>query len=313
MQSVLVRMRSGTDAGWMNPNTISFKGQVGLITGASGGLGLAYARLLASMGAHVVLHDVGAATDGNGQDPVAVAAAVEWLSANGLQAQGEHQPIDTRDACHALVERIVREHGRLDFLIHNAGWVEYQPIEALDEQHLDHMLAIAAKAPLWLAQAAWPVMRAAGGGRIVVTTSDRALYPQYVQQGLSSYAMGKSAAVGLVNVLAAEGAAHNIVVNAVSPVAKTRMWGITGEPDELHPEAVASGVAYLASRQCTEGGWILRASNGQFRATRLQETGGVSYPRDLCAVQADSPQAVHDAWSRIAVPSISEPGSRAAC
>lgn len=297
----------------MNSNTISFKGQVGLITGAAGGLGLAYARLLASMGAHVVLHDVGAATDGSGHDPAAVAAAVEWLAASGLQAQGEYQPIDTRYGCHALVDRIVREHGRLDFVIHNAGWVEYQSIEALEEQRLDHMLAIAAKAPLWLAQAAWPVMRAAGGGRIVITTSDRALYPQYVQQGLASYAMGKSAALGLVNVLAAEGAAHDIVVNAMSPVAKTRMWGISGEPDELHPQAVAAGVAYLASRQCIEGGWILRASNGQFRATRLQEIDGVSYPRDLCAVQADSPQAVHDAWSRISVPSVSLPGVQAAC
>ncbi len=297
----------------MNSDIISFKGQVGLITGAAGGLGLAYARLLAGMGAHVVLHDVGATTDGRGHDPVPVAAAVEWLGMKGLQAQGEHEPIDTRDACHALVNRIVSEHGRLDFVIHNAGWVEYQSIESLDEQRLDQMLAIAAKAPLWLAQAAWPVMRAAGGGRIVVTTSDRALYPQYVQQGLAAYAMGKSAAVGLVNVLAAEGAAHGIVVNAVSPVAKTRMWGITGEPDELYPEAVAAGVAFLASTQCIEGGWVLRASNGQFRATRLQECEGVSYPRDLLAVHADTPQAVCDAWAEIAVPSISLPEPQAAC
>lgn len=297
----------------MNSNIISFNGQVGLVTGAAGGLGLAYARLLAGMGAHMVLHDVGAHTDGSGHDPMAVAAAVDCLASNGLQAQGDHQPIDTRAACHALVQRIVRAHGRLDFVIHNAGWVEYQPIEELDEQHLDRMLAIAAKAPLWLAQAAWPVMRAAGGGRIVVTTSDRALYPQYVQQGLASYAMGKSAALGLVNVLAAEGAPHNIVVNAVSPVAKTRMWGISGEPDELHPQSVAPGVAFLASRQCSEGGWVLRASNGQFRATRLQESEGVSYPRDLLAVHADTAQAVHEAWARISAASVSLPQAQAAC
>lgn len=289
----------------MDTNTISFKGQVGLVTGAATGLGFAYAKLLADMGACVVLHDVGADSDGSGRDPQRVADAVVSLREQGRMVHGEHTPIDNRNDCHALVACVLRQHGRLDFLIHNAGWVEYQPVETLDAQRLERMLDIAAKAPLWLAQAAWPAMRAAGGGRIVVTTSDRALYPQYVQQGLGAYAMAKMAAVGLVNVLAAEGAVSNIIVNALSPVAKTRMWGISGEPDELHPDTVAPGAAFLASRQCSEGGWILRASNGQFRATRLQETGDVQYPRDLCAVAADSAQAVCDLWNDIAAPSTS--------
>ena len=192
-------------------------------------------------------------------------------------------------------------NGRLDAVIHNAGWVGYERIEDFQDASFDHMMTVTAKAPLWIAQAAWPGMREAGYGRIVVTTSCRALYPQYVQKGLASYAAAKMAAVGIMNVLADEGAAHGIIVNAVSPVAKTRMWGVEGEPDELKPEAVAPGVAFLASAACSEGGWILRAANGQFHATRVVEAEGVDYPRDLRAVHAGTPAAVATAWDRITV------------
>lgn len=277
---------------------------MGLVTGAAGGLGLAYSRLLAERGAQVVMHDVGAGTDGRGADPQRILRSVEVLQGQGLPVQAASGPIDHRSGCHALVQDLLQQHGRIDFLIHNAGWVEYQPLEAIEDEALDQTLCLAAKTPLWLAQAVWPAMRAAGGGRIVITTSDRALYPQYAQRGLSAYAMGKLAALGLVNVLALEGAEHGIVVNAVSPVAKTRMWGIEGEPDELHPEAVAQGVAYLASTRCHEGGWTLRASNGQFHALRLQEAEHVAYPRDLRAVSADSIESVALQWPAIARASV---------
>lgn len=277
---------------------------MGLVTGAAGGLGLAYSRLLAERGAQVLMHDVGAGTDGRGADPQRILRSVEVLQAQGLQVQAASGPIDHRSGCHALVQELLQAHGRIDFLIHNAGWVEYQPLEAIEDEALEQMLCLAAKTPLWLAQAAWPAMREAGGGRIVITTSDRALYPQYAQRGLSAYAMGKLAALGLVNVLALEGSEHGIVVNAVSPVAKTRMWGIEGEPDELHPEAVAQGVAYLASTRCQESGWALRASNGQFHALRLQEAEHVAYPRDLRAVTADSIESVALQWPAIARASV---------
>jgi len=279
---------------------LSFTGQVGLVTGAAGGLGLAYSRLLARRGAQVVMHDVGAGVDGRGGDPRRIAGVVADLAAQGLAVHPAHGPIDTRTHCRSLVADVLQRFGRLDFIIHNAGWVEYQPIDALDEDRFDAMMAIAAKAPLWLAQAAWTSMQDARYGRIVLTTSDRALYPQYVQKGLAAYAAAKLAAVGIVNVLAAEGAPHGIVVNAVSPVAKTRMWGVEGEPDELHPDAVAPGVAFLVSAACVDGGWVLRASNGQFHATRSVEAEGVRYPRDLRAVQAASVEEVAAQWARVA-------------
>lgn len=282
-------------------NQPDFTGRTVLITGAGQGLGLAYARAVGQLGATVLLHDVGADTDGAGTDATIAENAAATLRRNQIDAHPFNAPIHTRDACHELVRDCFAVNGRLDAVIHNAGWVGYERVEEVQEASFDNMMAVMAKAPLWMAQAAWPAMSKAGYGRIVLTTSCRALYPQYVQKGLASYAAAKMAAVGIVNVLADEGAQHGIVVNAVSPVAKTRMWGVEGEPDDLKPTAVAPGVAFLASNACTEGGWILRAANGQFHATRAAEAGGVDYPRDLRAVPASTPGAVAEAWDRIAV------------
>lgn len=283
---------------------IDFKGQVVLITGAARGLGFAYARCVGQLGATVLIQDIGADSEGKGADPVLAASAAKTLQLDGLNVQAITGDIGTRAGCHKLCQDVLKKYGRLDALIHNAGWVEHADIESIDEDDFDHMMDISAKAPLWLAQAAWPSMKAAGYGRIVMTTSCRALYPQYVQHGLATYAAAKMAIVGIMNVLAAEGKEDNIIVNAISPVAKTRMWGVTGEPEELRASEVAAGVAYLASNACTQGGWILRAANGQFHATRAVEAKGVDYPRDLRAVKASTAQAVADNWSSIAIPNI---------
>lgn len=283
---------------------LRFDGQVALVTGAGRGLGLAYARLLAERGAHIVVHDVGAGADGSGHDPAVAAEAAASITAQGGFAEPASDPIDTRDTCRRLVEGVLAHHGRMDVLIHNAGWVSYHPVGEIDEAVFAHTMAIGAAAPLWLAQAAWGSMKRHGHGRIVVTTSDRALYPQHVQPGLLAYAAAKKAAVGIVNVLAKEGAGHGIVVNALSPVAKTRMWGMTAEPDDLRPEDVAPGAVFLASKACTSGGWVLRAANGQFRAIRAVEAEGIDYPRDIRGAPARDPESVAAAWERIAVASV---------
>lgn len=278
-----------------------FTGRTVLITGAGRGLGLAYARAVGQLGATVLLHDVGADKDGAGTDATIAENAVAALRRDRIDAHPFHSSIHRQDACHQLIGDCLAVKGRIDAVIHNAGWVGYERIEEVQEASFDHMMAVMAKAPLWLAQAAWRPMREAGYGRIVLTTSCRALYPQYVHKGLASYAAAKMAAVGIVNVLADEGAGHGIIVNAVSPVAKTRMWGVEGEPEDLKPQAVAPGVAFLASDVCTEAGWILRAANGQFHATRAAEAEDVNYPRDLRAVAAGTAAEVAAAWDRIAV------------
>ncbi|HCM61482.1 MAG TPA: short-chain dehydrogenase [Morganella sp. (in: Bacteria)] len=278
-----------------------FTGQVVLITGAGRGLGLAYAECIGRAGAKVYIQDIGADSNGKGENPDVAEHAAQLLQAKGLDIHVIAGFISSRDGCHQLVSSVLNKCGRLDAIVHNAGWVAYQPVTELTENEFDTMMAITAKAPLWLAQAAWSAMKAAHYGRIVMTTSCRALFPEYAQQGLASYAAAKMAVVGLVNTLAYEGTQHGILVNAVSPVAKTRMWGVTGEPDELYPADVAPGVAFLASDKCHSTGWILRAANGQFHATKAAEADNVNYPRDLYAVHASTLPEVAGSWNNIAV------------
>lgn len=279
---------------------IDFSNRVALVTGAGRGLGLAYAEMLAARGADVIVQDTGTASDGEGANPALARAAADGITAAGSRASGRADPIATRADCAALVRSILEGHGRLDVLIHNAGWVGHQLIGELQPGFLDRMTRLGVDTPLWLAQAAWPAMRAQGFGRILLTTSDRAIYPEYAQEGLAAYGAAKLAAVGIVNVLALEGRRHGIMVNAISLVAKTRMWGIEGEPDELRPDAVAPGALYLVSSDSDATGWVLRGSNGQFGAIKAREATGVSYPRDLSAVPAETPEEVAAAWDRIA-------------
>ena len=228
--------------------------RVAIVTGAGRGLGFAYAKLLAQRGARVVIQDVGADTDGVGCDPSVAEAAAERLRAQDLQVYSASDSIESRPGCGALIKATLSAHGRLDILIHNAGWVGYQAIEELEPGFLARMMVLGVETPLWLAQSAWPTMKAQGYGRILLTTSCRALYPQYAQRGLAAYAAAKMATIGVANALAHEGGPHGILVNAISPVAKTRMWGVDGEPDELRPDAVAPGAAFLVSEACRFSG-----------------------------------------------------------
>ncbi|MNO68624.1 L-arabinolactonase [compost metagenome] len=281
------------------PLTHPFQDKVAIITGAAQGLGLAYAQALAERGARVVISDLGTDRSGEGENPAAVSSALEAMHAKGYQVIAHVGQLEHERECQQLVELAIEHFGALDILIHNAGWVDYQGIETQEEAFLQRALGISVHAPVWLAKHAWKHLKRSTAPRVVLTTSDRAMYQRYAQPGLVAYAAGKMAQVGIMNALSMEGLEHGILVNAISPVAKTRMWGVTEAPDELKPEWVTPGVLYLASALCRDTGYILRASNGQFTATRFNENTGVTYPRDLARVEAHSLAEVAERWSRI--------------
>jgi NAD(P)-dependent dehydrogenase (short-subunit alcohol dehydrogenase family) len=195
------------------------------------------------------MHDVGAGTNGVAPIRCAFSAASTRCGRVGYRAGRQH-PIDHRAGCHALVQDPAPAWPH-HFLIHNAGWVEYQALEAIEDDALERMLCLAAKTPVvgtgGVAGNArggrWPHRHHRPIARCIRSTRSAVCPPM----------RWASWALGLVNVLALEGAEHGIVVNAVSPVAKTRMWGIDGEPTNCIRRRRA-GRGLLASTRCQDGG-----------------------------------------------------------
>ncbi|WP_411754688.1 SDR family NAD(P)-dependent oxidoreductase [Serratia sp. (in: enterobacteria)] len=276
-----------------------FKNRVAIVTGAGRGLGNAYAKALLECGARVIVSDLGTSLTGDGADPDVMSEAIHALQVDGGTLVTHSGSLDNEAGCQQLVALAIEQFGALDILIHNAGWVSYQPIEAQEEDFLERSLGINVRTPIWLSKHAWAHLKRSPSPRIVLTTSDRAMYQRYAQPGLTAYAAGKMAQVGIMNALSMEGKPHGILVNAISPVAKTRMWGISQPPTDLKPEWVVPGLLYLASPLCQDTGVILRASNGQFTATRFCENPGVTYPTDLARIECASVEDVAHHWQRI--------------
>jgi NAD(P)-dependent dehydrogenase (short-subunit alcohol dehydrogenase family) len=276
-----------------NQPSIRFDGQVILVTGAGRGLGAAYARLIASRGGAIVVHDAGVAQDGSGVDPAVADAVVSEITAFGGTAAASYENLEDAAACERVVEFAVARFGRLDALVHNAGLVIFASLEETNSVVWDRMVGIGINAPFHLARAAVPYMRQQAYGRIVLTTSGRAMRVENCLPGLIAYSATKLAQVGLVVGLAAELHDTEIRVNAISPVAATRMLRRTAP--ELAPELVAPGVALLASSTCQVSGAVLHAAGGRFSVAWWGRSEGI----DLGPTPA-SPEDIAVRWEQIA-------------
>jgi NAD(P)-dependent dehydrogenase (short-subunit alcohol dehydrogenase family) len=252
----------------MSITDIRLDGQVAIITGSGRGLGAEYAKLLAWKGASIVVNDAGVSLDGTGADHNVADTVVSLIKSSGGKAVSNYENIETINGCKKLVDFALESFGRIDVLINNAGLLRFVPIEEVDRSLFERFVKVSVEAPFWLSQAVFPHMKSQRYGRIIFTTSGRAMYPEAALPGLSAYCVGKAAQVGLMNALAAEGREYGIKVNAISPVAATRMLQRTVERDTFRPEQVAPAVVFLAARECKFSGRVIFAGNGKFRVDR---------------------------------------------
>jgi NAD(P)-dependent dehydrogenase (short-subunit alcohol dehydrogenase family) len=272
--------------------TIRFDGQVALVTGAGRGLGAAYARLLASRGASVVVHDAGVTADGDGFDPSIADGVVQQVLAEGGSAAACYENLEDAAACHRVVQFALDRFGRLDALIHNAGLVIFSELRETSADVWNRMVNLGVHAPYHLVRAAIPLMQQQRYGRIVLTTSGRALRVSDCVPGLVGYSVGKMAQLGLMVAVAAENQGNGVHINAISPVAATRV--LRRHRPELLPELVAPGVAFLASSACKDSGVVLLAAGGRFRAAQWTDDQGVDLGKSVV-----DPETIAARWSDI--------------
>ena len=273
---------------------IRFDGKVAIVTGAGGGLGRAHALELARRGAKVVVNDLGGAMDGSGGSSEAAQKVVAEIEAAGGEAIGNGSSVTDDAGVKLMVEQAMNKWGRVDVLIANAGVLRDRSFSKMGIADFDFVMNVHVMGTVKPVKALWEIMKAQNYGRIVVTTSSTGLYGNF---GQTNYGAAKLGLVGFMNTLKLEGQKNNIHVNAISPVAGTRMTEGLMPPEVLAriaPEYVTPGVVYLCSEEAPSG-VVLTAGGGAFAVARIFETEGAYLGTDHLTVEA-----VRDAWGQIA-------------
>nr|WSX48790.1 SDR family oxidoreductase [Streptomyces sp. NBC_00974] len=191
---------------------MDLQGKVAVVTGSGRGLGLAYAQALAAAGAAVVVNDV---------DKAAVDAAVASITSRGGTATGVAAAVGDSEAAQLLVDAAVREFGRLDVLVTNAGILRDRVLWKMTDEDFDDVVRVHLRGTFTCARAAAVRMREQGtGGRLVLISSPAGQRGNF---GQSNYAAAKAGIVAMARTWAMELGRAGITVNAVVPVAATEM------------------------------------------------------------------------------------------
>jgi len=189
----------------MNTGLFGLGGKVAIVTGGNGGIGLGMAQGLADAGADIAVV---------GRNETKSDAAVAELEARGVRAISVAADVTDKDAVAAMVERTVRDFGRIDILVNNAGINIRKPPQELDITEWESVIRTNLTSAFLCSQAAYPVMKAAGGGKIINIGSMLSIFGASFAP---AYAASKGGIVQFTRSCAVAWAADNIQVNAVLP------------------------------------------------------------------------------------------------
>ncbi len=285
----------------------ALEGRVAVITGAGRGIGREHALLFAREGARVVVNDLGGANDGTGADAGPAHEVVAEIEAAGGRAVANTASVADWDGAAALIEQAVAEFGQLDVVVNNAGILRDAFIAGHGEAEWDAVISVHLKghfAVLRHAADHWKARSKAGeqpNAAVINTASASGL--TVPNAGQANYGAAKAAIAAITLVAAGELERYGVRVNAIAPIARTRLTLATpgmgavfaagamtdGGHDLFDPSNISPLVAYLASAECQLSGKVFAVQGGCIQelsgwsATRQIETDGAWEIDDIAA------------------------------
>ncbi|MFZ3271130.1 MAG: SDR family oxidoreductase [Mycobacterium sp.] len=283
----------------------ALEGRVAVITGAGRGIGREHALLFAKEGAKVVVNDLGGDNTGEGADGGPAHEVVDEIVAAGGTAVANTENIATWDGAESVVQQTIDEFGRLDVLVNNAGILRDSFIAGMEEAHWDAVIAVHLKghfAMLRHAAAYWKAQSKSGDqpiAAVINTASGSGV--TLPNAGQANYGSAKAGIAALTLIAAEELERYGVRVNAIAPIARTRltlatpgMGSLMAEPEEgeldlFSPANISPLVAYLATEKCPVTGKVYAVQGGAISAlsgwcdTETIETDGLWLIDDIAA------------------------------
>ena len=282
-------------------------GRVAIITGAGRGIGREHALLFAKEGASVVVNDLGGSNSGDGADAGPAQDVADEIIAAGGRAIANTNNVAIWDGAKELVAQAVDEFGRLDVLVNNAGILRDSFIAAMEESNWDAVIAVHLKghfAMLRHAAAYWKAQSKAGdqpAASVINTASGSGL--TLPNAGQANYGAAKAAIAAITLIAADELERYGVRVNAIAPIARTRLTLATpgmgtlmaepddGEVDLFSPANISPLVAYLASEKCQVTGNVYAVQGGA-----ISQLSGW---KDISTIETDGVWLIDDIAARL--------------
>jgi NAD(P)-dependent dehydrogenase (short-subunit alcohol dehydrogenase family) len=268
--------------------------KVAIITGAGNGIGRATALLFAREGAKVIVNDLGGTRAGSGADHAAADAVVSEIRKAGGIAEPSYDSVASKEGARAIIDRAISSFGRVDVLVNNAGILRDKTLLKLDLADFQAVIDVHLTGSFLCTQAAAEHRKAQGKGSIINTSSVSGMLGNF---GQTNYAAAKAGIYGLTRTASIELQRYGVRVNAVAPIAKTRLTEdlpmFEKIEDTLSPEHVAPAHLFLASDLARDvTGVVLAVAGGRMSVFKVVESPG-KYKESEAGVWTGSEIAEH--------------------
>jgi NAD(P)-dependent dehydrogenase (short-subunit alcohol dehydrogenase family) len=253
---------------------VSLQDRTFIVTGGGKGLGRAYSRYLAALGANVVVNNRSHA----GESISSAERVVAEITATGGKAVAEHSSAENVASGERLLACALDTFGRLDGLVANAGVSEGVSFHKQDLADFRKVIEINLMGTVNVVHPVFRHLYQQGHGSIIVSTSVAGLYGEH---GLPAYSTSKAGLLGLMYSLSKEGARHQVRVNALAPYGSTQMTEENlseSMRERMNPDRVAPVVAWLMSEGCTVNGEVIIAGGGLMGTASTREPEPVPLP-----------------------------------